>query len=109
MNTAANKRKNKREQCLVPVDGKEDGPFASTQTIDISKEGIGFISKKKIAKNKQIAIELELDEEGDPVFVIGKVKWVRAIPDSESFRVGLHFDDILRGSKSRLYKYFKDM
>ena len=38
-----NKRKNRRYDCLVPVEGKEGGPFEDTKTVDFSKSGTGFL------------------------------------------------------------------
>ena len=101
------KRKNKRYTCFVPVDGKEGGLFDRTKTVDISREGIGFISSQVIPLHKEIAIELDLGEEDEPVFVIGKVKWVNPLSRSSHFRVGIFFENILRGSKSRLNRYFR--
>jgi len=91
--------------CLVPVDGKEGGLFDVSKTVDISKTGIGFVSHKRIPLHKQIAIELDLDQEDAPVVVIGRVQWVRHIAESPNYRIGLTFCDVLHGSKSRLEKY----
>ncbi|HLF19034.1 MAG TPA: PilZ domain-containing protein [Candidatus Omnitrophota bacterium] len=100
------KRKAQRVACLVPVEGKEGGPFDLTKTTDISKSGIGFVSDKKIPLNKEITIELDLDQKQEPVFVVGKVQWVHPIAQSQRYRIGLSFFDILHGAKSRLEKYF---
>ena len=101
-----NKRKTERVTCLVPVEGKKGSAFDLTQTIDISKQGIGFISQNKIPLNKKITIELDLHEEDAPVFVTGKVKWVHPIENEKAYRIGLSFVDVKHGSKSRLNKYF---
>lgn len=101
-----NKRKTERVTCLVPVEGKEGGVFDLSKTIDISKTGIGFVSQKKIPLNKKIAIELDFNQDGDPVFVIGRVQWVHPIADTQSFRVGLRFTDLRSSSRSRLGQYF---
>ncbi len=103
----SNKRKSQRQTCLVPVDGKQGSPFDKTQTIDISKGGIGFISPTKISLNKEIAMEIELSPEGETVIVVGKVRWVHPIADSDKYRIGLSFEDVLSGSKSRLNQYFQ--
>ena len=101
-------RKNERLNCVVPVEGKEGGLFDNTKTVDFSKGGLGFLSKNEIPLNKEIAIEINLGETDDPVFVIGKVMWVRpAENEASQFRIGLSFDEVLRGSKSRLQEYFK--
>jgi len=101
-------RKNKRRSCFVPVEGKTGSVFDHTQAVDFSKGGLGFVSEHRIPVNKEIPIELELAVEGNPVFVIGKVQWVRRILDSKAYRIGVSFTDILRGSKSRLNQYFKE-
>lgn len=106
MPNPVDKRKHKRLDCLVPVDGQDGGVFEETRTVDISKRGIGIISKHKIPLNQEIPIELDLDEDGEPVLVIGQVMWVTPIDNTENYRVGVVFKDILHGSKTRLEKYF---
>ena len=101
-----NKRKLQRVSCWVPVDGKQGGFFQQTRTVDISKSGIGFVSHKKIPLNQRIAIELDLSQEDEPVFVIGKVRWVYPIARTGHYRIGLSFTDFKQGSKSRLEDYF---
>ena len=102
-----NQRRAKRYTCLVPVDGKKGTLFGQTLTFDISKGGMGLISPNKIPLNKTIAIALDLEESDEPVLVIGKVRWVVPIEDSSQFRVGLSFDEVLGGTKSRIEQYFK--
>jgi len=102
-----NKRKNRRISCGVPIEGKEGSVFDQTRTIDISTSGIGFISQRKIPLNKKIALALELDAFGEPVLVIGQVRWVQPISNTETYRIGMTFADVPRGSKSRLHKYLK--
>ncbi len=103
-----NHRKNERYVCVVPIDGKGGSVFDQTQTVDFSKKGLGFISKHRIPVNKEIPIEIELTVEGSPVFVIGRVLWVRRILKSQNYRIGVSFEDVLQGSKSRLNQYFKE-
>ncbi len=104
----SNNRKAKRQTCLVPVEGKEGGVFDQTQTVDFSKGGLGFISSHRIPVNKRIPIEIDLTSEGNPIFVIGRVQWVRRIEDSKAYRIGVSFTDIINGSKSRLTQYFRE-
>ena len=103
----SNKRKNERYGCMVPIEGKAGSAFASSQTIDISKGGIGFISRQEVPLNKKIAIEIALAPEGETVLVIGIVKWVRPLEDNSSYRIGMIFSNIIDGSRSRLDKYFR--
>lgn len=102
MNNPADKRKSKRFHCLVPVDGKEGSVFSSTKTVDISRDGIGFISNRSVPLNEKIAIELALNPDAEPVLVIGEVKWVRKVSDADQYRIGLTFSDIIDGSRDEL-------
>lgn len=93
--------------CTVPVDGKKGSVFDHTKVVDLSKGGVGFVSEHRIPVNKEVPIEIETTAEGDPIFVIGRVQWVRRILDSKKYRVGVSFKDVLQGSKSRFNEYFK--
>jgi len=101
-----NQRKSVRHACIVPVEGKRGSVFDDTRAIDFSRGGLGFVSRHRIPLNKEIPIEIELTVDGNPVFVLGKVQWVRRIPSSSGYRIGLTFKDIMKGSKSRLMQYF---
>ena len=102
----SNNRKAKRYTCLVPVDGKKGTMFGQSLTFDISKGGLGLISHQKIPLNKKIAIALDLSEAEEPVLVIGKVRWVHSIENSDQFRIGMSFDEVIGGTKSRIEQYF---
>ncbi len=100
------KRKEERHQCLVPVESKKGTLFESSQTIDISKNGMGFISSHHVALQKKIPIEIALTPDSDPVIAMGEVKWVRHVSGSKHYRVGITFTNVLNGSKSRLKNLF---
>jgi hypothetical protein len=107
MKTASNKRSEARRGCFVPVEGKEGSAFDDTQTVDISRKGIGFISSHPHEINEKVAIEIQLKPNTDPVLVLGIVKWVRKISDSDQYRVGLNFAEVLSGSQTRLNTYLR--
>ncbi len=101
------RRKNTRQVCLVPVDGKAGTGFGNMKTVDISQGGVGLISNKSINLDEKIAVELELMPGHEPVLMMGQVKWVDRIPESENYRLGLRFTNtLLKGSRSRLTKSF---
>ncbi|HLD70214.1 MAG TPA: PilZ domain-containing protein [Candidatus Omnitrophota bacterium] len=102
------KRKNERRQCFVPVEGKKGSSFEDTQTVDISKGGIGFVSSHSLSFKQKIPIELAFSPDSDPVLVMGEVKWIHPLSGSKKYRVGMTFTRILSGSKSRLDKYFQN-
>lgn len=103
----ANKRCEPRRNCFVPVESKTDSSFDQTQTVDISRHGIGFISSHLHSINEKIAMEIQLKPDTDPVLVIGMVKWVRKLSDSDQYRVGLNYDEVISGSPRRLDRYFE--
>ncbi len=98
MENPANKRKSRRFDCYVPVDGKEGAGFTYTKTVDLSRDGIGFVSQHPAKLNEKVAIELVLKPDTEPVLVVGEVKWVSRIPKSDQYRVGLTFADVIDGS-----------
>ena len=102
-----NKRKSRRLDCLVPVDGKEGGVFSSVRTLDFSKGGIGLVSHMEIPINEEVAIEIDFGMDEAPVLVLGRVRWIEPISNTPNFRVGLSFETVLAGGKSRLNKYFR--
>jgi c-di-GMP-binding flagellar brake protein YcgR len=107
MPVTINNRMETRNNCFVPVEGKSDSSFDQTQTVDISCHGIGFISSCPHDINEKIAIEIQLKPNTDPVLVIGVVKWVRWVSDSEQYRIGMNYDEISSGSQRRLGRYFE--
>lgn len=105
--SVAEKRCEARHRCSVPVESKADSSFDETQTVDISRHGVGFISCHPHSINEKIAIEIQLKDGTDPVVVIGIVRWVRKLSDSDQYRVGLNYDQVMSGSPRRLDRYFE--
>jgi len=105
MCAASNQRSEARLSCLVPIEGKEGSAFDQTKTLDISRHGIGLVSSQAIGVNQKIALEIVLKPNTEPIMVIGVVKWVRRLGDSDQYRVGMSFAEVISGSSSRLDKY----
>src|SRR5580704_283785 len=106
MSPATNQRSEVRHNCFVPVEGKQGSEFDQTKTLDISRHGIGLLSSQPIGLNQKIALEIVLKPNTEPVMVIGVVKWVRKLGDTDQYRVGMVFSEIISGSPVRLDKYF---
>ncbi|MBP9853369.1 MAG: PilZ domain-containing protein [Candidatus Omnitrophica bacterium] len=106
MNRELNKRKNKRLNCEVPVESKEGAIFDASSVVDISQGGLGFVSARRIPVNKRIPIEIDLKEDDDSVLVIGRVLYSKLISGSSNYRIGVTFENVMRGSKVRLQQYF---
>jgi len=102
-----NNRSVSRNHCFVPVEGKSDSSFDQAQTVDFSNHGIGFISPCLHNVNEKIAIEIQLKPNADPVLVIGIVKWVSRLSNSNQYRIGMNFDEVSTESQRRLDRFFK--
>ncbi len=107
MTIVANKRRYSRSDCFVPVIGKPGEYFANTKTVDISRRGLGFLSKESIPIGKRVTIELDFSEFDDSVLVIGEVMWSRFEQSTQHYRIGLNFVDILWGSRLKLDRHFR--
>ena len=107
MKNTKEQRKAKRYNCAVPVDGKQGSPFDHTRTVDISRNGIGFISDTALPLHQKIAVEIALSPDGEPVVVMGVVKWVRKLTDCDQYRIGMTFAQVLSGSQTRLNQYLR--
>src|SRR6202451_2416692 len=105
MCAAVNQRSETRYNCLVPVEGKEGSEFDHTKTLDISRHGICLVSPQAVGINQKIALEIVLKPNTEPVMVIGVVKWVRKLGQTDQYRVGMVFSEIISGSPTRLDKY----
>jgi hypothetical protein len=102
------KRKDARFDCLVPIDGKKGSLFDDSLTVDISKGGMGFVSTHEIPVDQKIPIQLDLGENEEPILVVGRVQWNRPIEGTGHYRIGVVFESVIQGSKSRLKKYFAE-
>jgi len=99
-------RTSKRRGCLVPVDSGAS-QRDHMRTVDISRKGIGLISNHPLAIDEDVAVKMDLSPDGESVVVWGKVCWVRRIPESGNYRLGIEFKrDVLSGSKRRYKRYF---
>lgn len=102
------KRVSARYDCCVPLMDEKKQALSSSQTIDISKTGVGFVSARFIPINTNMMVEIALTRDGEPVLVKGRVKWVEKSSGSSSYRIGMTFPDISDQAQSRIENYFKD-
>ena len=102
------KRIDARYECQVPLMDERKATLVHSQTIDISKSGVGFVSARFIPINTKMMIEISLVRDGEPVLVQGKVKWVEKAAESSTYRIGMTFPDISDKAQSRIEGYFKE-
>ena len=106
MTEVEEKRKAKRFNCRVPVMCKKGTAFDNSQTIDISKAGVGLVSNKFIPVDTRMILEIALSPHSDPVLALGQVRWARRIPVSDTYRIGMHFADIAGAARSQINNAF---
>jgi PAS domain S-box-containing protein len=83
-------------------------PGEFSQTIDIAKAGICFISKTPIETDAEIKIGLEIEKNKKPVYLTGRVAWRKNIEEKikagrEKYKIGLEFTSS-KEERKKLYK-----
>ena len=105
MKKIKNIRSVERKSCHVPVDPRL-GESERMRTVDISREGLGLECDHPMTVGQEVAVRMDLSARGDSVLVWGKVRWVRRLPGSGSYRLGIGFTEYVpNSSPTRLRKY----
>ncbi len=102
------KRTATRFSCRVPVLCRKGTLFDNSQTIDVSKGGVGIISSKFVPLDTNLVMEIALAPKAEPVLAVGRVKWVQKLGSQERYRLGMAFTDISQDSEGRLAKYLSN-
>lgn len=102
-------RKYQRDECHVPVEGREGTPLDRISAVDICENGLGLVASRSLQVNSEIPIELELSEQdAEPLVVMGQVKWVNKEAETGLYRIGVRFSyTVVRGAKTRIKQYFQ--
>ena len=74
----------------------------AAQTLDISKGGICFISKRKLEKGKDVGVKLRFPEGKKTIFARARVTWIK-----DKYKVGLKFIKLKEKEKKILSKFIK--
>ncbi len=102
------KRTSPRHRCCVPLLDEQKEVMANSQTMDISRTGVGFESAYFIPVDTKITVEISLSRDAEPMLVQGRVKWVEKSARSSTYKVGMTFPDISSQAQSRIDNYFKE-
>ena len=78
-----------------------------TLSKDISKGGLKFIVREFIPKDSMLKIKINLKKIPLSFETTGKVKWIRRIPNSERFDIGVEFVEIARSVLIHLEQYIQ--
>jgi len=84
-------------------------PITKDQTLgrDISENGISFVVYERLPKGTRLDIQIQTPFDSLPIFVKGKVSWIRALGEEskKTFEVGVEFIEIDQKDQRRLREY----
>lgn len=101
-----NRRKEQRKEIRIPSVLEKDGVQTKILLVDLSQNGIGFISSKHLVKGEVIQITLTQDDTKiiQPISV--QVKIQNSRPDERLNRFGALITDLQEGYQSIINKLF---
>jgi PleD family two-component response regulator len=73
--------------------------------VDLSPEGVGFISEKQLAIGMSVYFLMDLDN-GESVKFIAKVRWSKGIPNSSLFKIGVKILDSSRKDLQSFIRFY---
>jgi hypothetical protein len=74
---------------LNSANGKE----GAAETVDISANGIGFVTKEDLLLETPLEIWLDIPDHHEPLRVLGKVVWSCDLGDNIHKRVGVELEE----------------
>ena len=76
--------------------------YSGTLTKNISEGGIRFISAEFLSIFTRLLLEVSIPSFSRPIKAISKVAWIRKVPRSNHYDVGVQFMDITEEDKRQL-------
>jgi len=100
--TSAANNKDRRIFARIPIklhlrfSKKDEEDINEAITVDISANGVGFISKAKLSSDTTLEMWLDLDIDGvlRPLYIKGKVIWSKGLEnENQQWRTGVCFEE----------------
>lgn len=79
--------------------------YAGSLTKDISKSGIRFVSSEFLSIFTRLLLEISIPSFSRPIKAISKVAWIRKMPRSSQYNVGLQFMDMTEEDSKHLASF----
>ncbi|MBM3255600.1 MAG: PilZ domain-containing protein [Candidatus Omnitrophica bacterium] len=73
------------------------GKEGEADTVDISGNGVGFVTKEDLSVNTPLDIWLMIPDQHEPYYVKGEVIWSKQLNGNGQQRVGVHIKEDLMG------------
>jgi c-di-GMP-binding flagellar brake protein YcgR len=103
------KRKYSRINARLPLQFKDiQRPieaYAGSLTKDISEGGIRFVSNEFLSIFTRLLLEISIPSFSRPIKAISKVAWIRKVPRSSQYNVGLKFMDMTEEDSKHLASF----
>ena len=104
------RRTSARVRVYRPLQLRQPGggrPLVETLTKDIGTGGFKCLSTILIPVSTEVRVHLMLSTGDEPLEIRGKAAWLREIPESEQFDLGIAFLDLSPQTKRRLSVYLE--
>ena len=76
-------------------------------TSDISQGGIRFVVHQFIPKDSRLKVRLTFDVFGTTIEALVRLVWIKELPHSDAYEIGVQFIDIPREAADHLINYIK--
>ncbi len=79
--------------------------YAGSLTKDISESGVRFVSNDFLSIFTRLLLEVSVPSFSRPIKAISKVAWIRKVPRSNQYSVGLQFMDMTEEDSKHLSSF----
>lgn len=104
--TLPDRRRYKRVSRELPLyyrDSRDKSAVpAQSLTADIGEGGISFTSNRFFQLTSHLVVDISLPGLPEPIKAMSKVAWIKKIPLSGQYAVGVHFVDMSKPDKARI-------
>jgi uncharacterized protein (TIGR02266 family) len=102
-------RKYPRVAFRMPVKYRlnEVAPFCGELAQDLSEGGMRIRSNEFLPLGSRVSVRLQLDKDPRLVDVEGRVVWVKFIPYSEVYQLGIEFEDKMPAQRENIARFVR--
>lgn len=79
--------------------------YSGTLSSDISKTGVSFTSNEFLSVFTRLMLEMSVPSFSQPIKIISKVAWIKKMPYSTQYKVGVQFMDMTEEDKKCLSNF----
>lgn len=80
----------------------DNGKNGEAETVDISANGVGFVTKENLEAKTPLDILLYIPHDGKPIRARGEIVWSQSLADGSQQRVGMRLEELELVSFSKI-------